>query len=147
MSKIISRRARPHTVTLYNFVSSTNGVATYQRTVLKRVLLDTTYQKRLSQRGVTVSDTAQLIIDLRDISATSDRIFKDPVAWGLLTDKTGSFTFSPKTDFFVQGEVADTLPTETKGTMQKKHPVLSVTSLGTPASSSSATTIIEVLAQ
>jgi len=127
--KIISRRARPSTITLYNLVSTTAGISTYQRTVIERVYLGTGYDQRLSQRGVSTSDKAQLIIDTRDIAVTSDREFLDAKSWDALTDKAGHFTFHTANDFFVEGNVADTLPTETKATMQKKYQVFSITSV------------------
>lgn len=132
--KIISRRARPHTVTLYNYLSAAAGVATYQRTVLRWVYLDTGYQQRLSQRGVATEDAAQLILDLRDLEATDGRTFISPWDWGRLTDeqKAQYFTFMTKQDFFCCGEVPEILPPATKQTMMGKYQCLSVTSVSVP---------------
>lgn len=126
--KIISRRARPHKVTVYNYVSSVAGVATYQRTVIDRVYLDTGYAQRLSQKGVNTSDKAQLIIDLRDVE-TNGRTYLAPLDWAALADKTGNFTFATANDFFIVGEVEDELPSLTKAQMIQKHQCFSVTSV------------------
>ncbi len=146
MAKIISRRARPHTITLYNYLSTTAGVAAYQRTVISRVSLDTNYQQRLSQRGVATEDTAQLIIDLRDIDATNDRTFLPAQAWQQLTavQKALYFTFGATNDFFIQGTATETLPTTTKQQMIAKYQCFGVTAAGIPASDSSGPVIVEV---
>lgn len=132
--KKISRRARPHTITLYNYLSTTAGVAAYQRTVVKRVYLDLSYQQRLSQRGVATEDTAQLILDLRDTEATGDRTFISPWDWALLTteQKALHFTFMTQHDFFIANEVSETLPTATKQDMITKYQCLSVNSVSVP---------------
>lgn len=130
--KTISRKARTSTITLYNYVSTTNAIATYQRTVIKNVYLDTGYAQRLSQRGISVTDRAQLIIDIGDLQTTNDRVYKPYIEWQTLTDKTGYFTLSSTNDFFIEGDVADTLPSETKTTMMKKYPVYSVSSVSDP---------------
>ncbi|MEM5767585.1 MAG: hypothetical protein AAGU32_04765, partial [Bacillota bacterium] len=91
--KQISRRARTGTVTLYNYVSTTGGVATYQRTEIGLVYLDIGYAQRLSQRGVSVTDNAQLILDLRDMETTNGRTYQPYHDWASLTDKSGHFTF------------------------------------------------------
>ncbi len=132
--KTISRRARQSTVTLYNYLSTTSGVATYQRTVLDRVYLDTGYAQRLAQRGISTTDKAQLIVELRDSAITGNRKYIDPVAWGSLTNKAGYFTFNPANDFFVQGDASETLPSETKTTMQKKYQVYSISNVAAPTS-------------
>ena len=147
--KKISRRARPHTITLYNYISTTAGAAAYQRTVIQRVCLDKDYQQRLSQRGVATTDKAQLIIDLRDIEVTANRIFIEPESWILLTaqQKALYFTFQVANDFFIDGTVTDTLPPKTKAEMQTTHRCLSVTSTGIPASDSAGPTLLEVTAK
>ena len=145
MGRIISRRSRPNTITLYNYVSTANSVATYQRTVIERVYLDPTYQHRLAQKGVATQDTAQLIIDTRDMATTSNRVYMSAKAWAALATKTGYFTFNPATDFFVDGNVADTMPSVTKQQMIAKYTCISVTSVATPASDSDSVVTIEVL--
>jgi len=142
--RIISRRARPHKITLYNLVSFASGVSTYQRTVIDRVLLDESYQQRLAQRGVSTADTAQLIVDLRDIDATDDRTYLSAKEWTALADKTARFTFNPVNDFFIAGEVNDTLPAMTKQQMIAKYKCYSVTSAATPASDQSGPVILEI---
>jgi hypothetical protein len=145
----ISRRARPHTITLFNYVSTTAGIATYQRTVIQRVYLDEDYQQRLSQRGVATTDKAQLIIDLRDIEVTADRTFIEPEDWLLLTSQQKAlyFTFQVANDFFIDSTVTDTLPPLTKAEMQKTHRCLSVTSTGIPASDRAGPALLEVTAK
>lgn len=131
--KPISRRLRPDTITLYNYIgtdkASGAAVATYQRTSLDRVCNDTGYAQRLSQRGVSTTDNAQLTIELQDYTATGGRTYLPYIEWKALTDKSGYFTFKATDDFFVSGNVTDTLPAETKGTMQQKYQVFSVTSV------------------
>ncbi len=133
--KVISRRARPHTITLYNYISTTAGAAAYQRTVIDRVYLDTAYQQRLSARGVSTSDKAQLIIDLRDITTTSDRTFLSFPEWQQLSaqQKAGYFTFGSSNDFFISGVATETLPPATKQQMITKYQCFSVTAAGVPA--------------
>jgi len=147
--KTISRRARPHNITLYNYLSTAAGAMAFQRTVIKRVGLDTSYQQRLSMRGVSTTDTAQLIIDLRDIQTTGGRTFISIVGWKALTDaqKAQHFTFATDKDFFVQGEVPDMLPIVTKQQMQSKYQCLSITSAAIPASDHAEPVIVEVLAK
>lgn len=142
--KIISRRARPYDITLYNYISTVSGVASYQRTLVKRVSLDLAYQQRLSQRGVTTSNEVSMMIDLRDIETTSNRTFLIYDAWNSITDKTAYFTFNTKYDFFVVGEAIETLPEETKTDMLKKYRGYSITSVGIPASNSGTPIIIQV---
>lgn len=132
--KVISRRARQHTITMYNYLSTTGGMMAFQRTVIKRVSLDTGYAQRLTQRGVSTTDAAQLIIDLRDIEVTDKRTFVPVEAWDTQEDKTKHFTFSTSKDFFIQGEVADLLPPTTKQQMQTKYQCFSVTSVAMPNS-------------
>lgn len=145
--KIISRRARPYTITLYNYLSATNGVATYQKTVIEHVYLDIAYQQRLAQKGVSTNDTAQLIIDLRDIKTTNNRTFIDYQAWKQLTSlqKLLYFTFAIKEDFFVVGEAIETLPDTTKKDMIDKYQCLSVSSVAIPASDKSGAVVVEVV--
>ncbi len=142
--RIISRRARPHKITLYNLASSAGGVATYQRTVIDRVLLDESYQQRLAQKGVSTADTAQLIIDLRDIDVTSNRVYSPAKEWTALADKTGHFTFNPTSDFFVAGEASETMPSATKQQMLAKYKCFSVTNVATPASDQSGPIVLEI---
>lgn len=130
--KTISRRARNKTVTLYNFVSSAAGVATYQRTVLSLIYLDTGYAQRLSARGVATQDKAQLIIDLRDFTATNARAFVSLREWVELENKADYFTISTQNDFFVEGEAVDELPTVTKQQMQVKYQCYGVSSVSVP---------------
>lgn len=143
--RIISRRARPHKITLYNLISTAAGVATYQRTVIDRVLLDESYQQRLAQKGVSTADTAQLIIDLRDVTVTDSRTYLPAKEWTAREVKTSNFTFNPVSDFFVTGEVSDTLPSMTKQQMVAKYKCFSVTSAATPASDQSGPIILEIL--
>ena len=145
----ISRRARPHTITLYNYLSTTDGTATYQRTVIARVYLDTAYGKRLSERGAVTTDTAQLIIDLRDIDVTSSRTFMPAADWGQLTavQKAQYFTFDTKNDFFIDGTATETLPDTTKKDMILKYQCFSVTSADVPASDQDEPVIVEVTAK
>ena len=145
----ISRRARPDTVTIYNYVSSTAGVATYQRTVLERVYLDRAYQQRLSQRGVATTDAAQMIMDLSDVTATAARTFIAPERWPGLTalEKAQHYTFQTANDFFVEGTATETLPADTKATMQGKYRCYPIASCTLPASSHAAPVIVEVTAK
>jgi len=145
--KTISRRARPHTITLYNYLSTASGAASYQRTVIKRVFLDTAYQQRLAKHGVSTADTAQLIIDLRDIETTNGRPFLSPKDWQQLTDaqKATYFTFAVTNDFFVAGETAETLPETTKQQMITKYQCFSVSSANVPVSDLNGAVIIEVM--
>ena len=144
--KMISRRARPHIITLYNYLATSAGVAEYQRTVIKHVHLDTAYQQRLSQRGFATTDKAQLIIDLRDIEATDDRTFLPFSEWQQLPagQKPQHFTFSISNDFFVHGIASEALPPATKQQLIAKYQCFSVTSCSAPASSFTAPTIVEV---
>jgi hypothetical protein len=145
--KVISRRARPCNITLYNYVSTTSGVATYQRTYIQRVSLDLAYQMKLAQRGVSTTNTAALMIDLRDIVATSDRTFLTYEAWAALTTKTEYFTFNTANDFFVVGEAAETMPTTTKAEMMAKYRCYSITGVSIPASDSGIPIILSVTAK
>ena len=147
--RIIARRARPHTATIYNYTATNAGVAAYQRTVLERVQLDTSYQQRLAQRGISTADTALLVVELRDLEATSGRTFVDAHTWGKLTatQREAFFTFQPVNDFIIAGEVADTLPTRTKAEMLASYRCLGVTGVSMPASSETDPTIVEVTAK
>jgi hypothetical protein len=145
--KVMSRRARPYNITLYNYVSTTSGIMTFQRTFIERVSLDLNYQMRLAQRGVSTINTTSLMIDLRDINATSDRTFLAYDAWAALVDKTGYFTFNTNHDFFVAGEAAETMPTTTKAEMLKKYRCYSITGVGIPASDSGTPIILSVTAK
>jgi len=147
--KIISRRARPHTITLYNFISTTSGIETYQRTVLQFVYLDTAYQQNSLQRGISTDDTAQLIIELRDVIITNGRSFKPYTEWKKLSviDKANYFTFNVKKDFFIDGEATETLPDTTKAEMIEYYQCLSVTSVANPASSYNVPIILEITAK
>jgi len=144
--KKISRRARPHTITLYNYLSTTNGVAVYQRTVIERLSLDTAYQFRLSQRGVATTDRAQLFVELRDMTTTGNRTFLPFPLWAQLTaeQKALYFTFGVTNDFFIQGTVPEELPPTTKQQMINKYQCFSVTAAGVPASDSAGPVIVEV---
>ena len=142
--KVISRRARPFNVTLYNYVSTSAGVMTFQRTSIQRVSLDLAYQMELAKRGISTTNTASLIIDLRDIDTTSNRTFLTYEAWKALTDKSDYFTFNTNYDFFVVGEAAETMPTTTKAQMLAKYRCYSVTSVAIPASDSGIPIILQV---
>ena len=83
--RTISRRARPHTVTVYNYISTTAGAAAYQRTVLDHVQLDPAYQQRLTQRGIQTDDQAFMVLDLSDYTATNGRTFIAAESWPALT--------------------------------------------------------------
>jgi len=146
MAKIISKRARPYTVTLYNYISTAEGVMTFQRTVIERVYLDTAYQQHLSQRGIATSDTCQLIIDLRDITATGGRTFIATKAWKKLTaaEKADYFTFNTANDFFVEGEATETLPSKTKKEMIELYQCFAVSSVNIPACDQGRALIVEV---
>ena len=147
--KTISRRARPHTITLYNYLGKTDGAAAYQRTVIERVFLDTSYGQHLSARGVVTTDTAQLILDLRDIETTDGRTFLPCEDWTRLTSvqKALYFTFATKYDFFIKGSALETLPDATKQDMIEKYQCLSVTTAGVPASDRDGPVIVEVTAK
>ena len=130
--KRISRRLRDKKITLYNFLSSTSGVAMYRRTVIDLVYLDTGYAQRLSGRGIATADKAQLIIDLRDMATTDDRTYLPYKEWSVLTDKTGYFTLWTANDFFVEGEATEELPTTTKQQMQSKYQCFGISSVSLP---------------
>ena len=131
--KRISRKFRTEKVTLYNFVSSTSGVATYQRTVIDLVYLDTGYAQRLSGRGIATADKAQLIIDLRDMKTTEDRTYLPYKEWSALADKSAYFTFWTANDFFVEGDAIEELPAITKAQMQSKYQCFGISSVSAPA--------------
>lgn len=147
--KRISRRARPYTVTLYNYVSTTVGVATYQRTVLQQVHLDKGYQQRLSLRGVSTTDTALLILDLSDTPATDNRTFIPAESWAALTvlQKAGHFTFRASDDFFIDGTSTETMPSTTKAAMQALHRLFAVSQVGDPAHDTATARVLEVTAK
>lgn len=147
--KRISRRARPHTITVYNYVSTTAGVATYQRTVLQQVHLDKSYQQRLSLRGVATTDTALLILDLLDTLATDNRTFIPAESWAALTtlQKAGRFTFRASDDFFVEGTSTETLPSTTKAAMQGLHRLFAVSQVSDPAHDTATAQVLEVTAK
>jgi hypothetical protein len=145
--KVMSRRSRPASITLYNYTSTTSGVMTFQRTFIQRVSLDLNYQMRLAQHGVSTSNTASLMIDLRDIETTSDRTFLTYDAWASLADKTGYFTFNTNHDFFVVDEAAETMPPTTKAEMLKKYRCYSITGIGIPASDSGTPIILSITAK
>jgi hypothetical protein len=145
--KVISRRARKSNISLYNYVSTTSGVMTFQRTLIKRVSLDLDYQMRLAQRGVSTANKASLMIDSRDIETTSDRTFLIYDAWAALINKTGYFTFNTANDFFVVGEATETMPTTTKAEMLKKYRCYSITGVGIPASDSGTPIILSITAK
>lgn len=130
--KTIGRRARNKNITLYNYVSTASGVATYQRTVIDLVYLDTGYAQRLSSRGIATADKAQLIIDLRDVATTDDRTYLSYKEWSAATDKLNHFTFWTANDFFVEGEAAEVLPAVTKAQMQAKYQCFGISSVSAP---------------
>lgn len=122
----MARRLRPQTVTLYNYTGTVDGDMQFQRTVLGRVALNMAYQQALSMRGVTTTDNAQLIIDLRDVEA--NRAFIPYHDWMATKDKERYFTFAQDKDFFVEGATDDNLPPLTKQQMQGRHQAFSVKS-------------------
>lgn len=144
--KKISRRARPHTITLYNYLSATNGVAVYQRTFIERVYLDLAYSQRLSQRGITTADTCRLLLDLRDLKATAERTFVDQKDWGHLNaeEKAEHFTFATGNDFFVAGKAEENLPFATKAQMVTKYQCFSISAVAIPEFWSGEPVILEV---
>lgn len=144
--RTISRRARPHTITVYNYISSTAGTATYQRTVLTQVHLDKGYQQRLSARGIQTEDRALLVLDLSDYTSTSNRTFIAAESWPALTaqQKALYFTFRAPEDFFLDGTATEELPTTTKATMQGKYRCFAVSSVSAPASDQIGPSILEV---
>ena len=125
----ISRAARPHTVTVYNYQGTTAGVATYQRTQLARVCYDGAHQQKLAKRGVTTQDKAQLTIELRDLDATANRTYVLPKTWANLTpaQRAPYFTFDTANDFFVEGACSTELPPATKAKLQKTERIIGVT--------------------
>ncbi len=145
--KVISRRARPYNITLYNYVSTASGVMTFQRTYIQRVSLDLAYQMKLAQRGVSTTNTAALMIDLRDITTTSNRTFLTYEAWAALATKTGYFSFSTANDFFVIGEAAEIMPATTKAEMLAKYRCYSITGVSVPASDSGIPIILTITAK
>jgi len=120
---------------------------TFQRTYIQRVSLDLAYQMKLAQRGVSTTNTVSMMIDLRDITTTSNRTFLTYEAWAALTTKAGYFTFNTANDFFVVGEAAETMPTTTKAQMLAKYRCYSVTGVAIPASDSGAPIILTVTAK
>ena len=142
--KVMSRRSRPESITLYNYVSASAGVMTFQRTYIQWVSLDLAYQMKLAQRGVSTTNTVSMMVDLRDIEATSNRTFLTYEAWKALTTKTGYFTFNTNYDFFVEGEAAETMPTTTKAQMLAKYRCYSVTGVAIPASDSGTPIILTI---
>ena len=140
--KVMARRLRPQTVTMYNYLGAVGGAMQFQRTVLGRVALNTAYQQALSMRGVTTTDKAQLTVDLRDVDAS--RQYIPYHEWLTKTDKASFFTFAQINDFFVVGDVADELPPLTKQAMAGKHQVFSVTSCATAATDSNNPAILVV---
>lgn len=144
--RTISRRARPHTVTVYNYISTTAGAAAYQRTVLDHVQLDPAYQQRLTQRGIQTDDQAFMVLDLSDYTATNGRTFIAAESWPALTaaQKALYFTFRAPDDFFVDGTAAEAMPSTTKAAMQAKYRCFAVSSVAAPASSQSGPATLEV---
>ena len=144
--KTISRRVRPTTITVFNYISSAAGVATYQKTQIDMVHLDRGYRQRLNQRGIQTEDDALLILDLSDYTATSNRTFKEPEQWNALTtqQKAGHFTFKAPEDFFILGTATETMPNTTKSAMQIKYRCFAVSSATLPASDKAGPVILEV---
>lgn len=142
----LSRRARTQTITVYNYIGTTAGVAAYQRTQLDRVYLDRDYQQRLAQKGVDTKDTAYLAIETADLTATSGRTFIAPESWAGLSaqDKAKHYTFKNADDFFIAGAPTETLPTTTKVEMQRKYRCYAITSLSEPGPGGA--TLLEVTA-
>ena len=140
--KVMARRLRPQTVTLYNYLGAVGGAMQFQRTVLGRVALNTAYQQALSMRGVTTTDKAQLTVDLRDVDAS--RQYIPYHEWLTKVDKSGCYTFAQSNDFFVVGDVSDELPPLTKQAMAGKYQVFSVTSCATAATDSDKPAILVV---
>lgn len=140
--KIMARRLRPQTVTLYNYLGTVGGAMQFQRTALGRVALNTAYQQALSMRGVTTADKAQLTIDLRDVDA--NKSYLPYHEWLTKADKSGYYTFAQSNDFFVVGAVVDELPPMTRQTMAGKYQVFSVTSCATAATDINAPSILVV---
>lgn len=144
--KKISRRARPHTITLYNYLSVTGGVAAYQRTLIERVYLDLAYAQRLSQRGIATADTCRLILDLRDLKASGGRTFLEQKAWGQMNadEKAEHFTFATGNDFFVMGEAEENLPSVTKAQMAAKYRCFGISSVAVAELAGGEAFIVEV---
>ena len=140
--KVMARRLRPQTVTMYNYLGAVGGAMQFQRTVLGRVALNTAYQQALSMRGVTTTDKAQLTVDLRDVDAS--RQYMPYHEWLTKVDKSVCYTFAQSNDFFVVGDVVDELPPLTKQAMAGKYQVFSVTSCGTAATDSNNPAILVV---
>ena len=133
-------------MTLYNYTSTTAGVATYQRTVLNHVYLDKGYQQTLSQRGIQTEDQALMILDLSDYVATSGRTFVPAESWQALTtqQKALYFTFRAPDDFIIDGTASETLPNTTKAAMQVKYRCFGISSVAIPASDQAGPALVEV---
>ena len=131
--KVMSRRARPHTVTLYNYLSTTAGVASYQRTQLERVRYDSAYQQRLAKRGVATQDKVQLFIELRDVQATADRSYVQPKIWAGLTaqQRAAHFTLDVTHDFLVEDACSTEVPPGSKAGLQQGHDIIGITDVAT----------------
>ena len=140
--KVMARRLRPQTVTLYNYLGTVGGAMQFQRTVLGRVALNAAYQQALSMRGVTTTDKAQLTVDLRDVDAS--RQYIPYHEWLTKADKSSYYTFAQSNDFFVVGDVADELPPLTKQAMAGKYQVFSVTSCATAATDKDSPSVLVV---
>lgn len=142
-----SRRMRPHVVTLYNFNRTEGGVASYQRTVLRHVQLDTGFQQKLGRMGVQTEDAATLILDLSDYEATDGRAFVIADVWKRMTveQRAHYFTLGASDDFFVEGDAPETLPAETKATMQKLHRCYAISKLGMPPAAGKGPVLLEVI--
>ena len=140
--KVMARRLRPQTVTLYNYLGTVGGAMQFQRTLLGRVALNTAYQQALSMRGVTTTDKSQLTVDLRDVG--TNKSYLPYHEWLTKADKSGYYTFAQSNDFFVVGDVADELPPLTKQAMAGKYQVFSVTSCATAATDSDSPAILVV---
>lgn len=118
----------PHTVTVYNVVTTTDA-STYDEatenniTILRGVLVDEVKGRNVRESGLVGADAVTLHIP-REIEAVAPdgtaKQYLDPVAYWAAADKTAYWTLSVDNGtFFVKGEVVE--PTASEEAINLAH--------------------------
>lgn len=112
-----SHRMMPHTITLFNYVGEVNGEATFNKTIIRGVMIDENFGARQSMQGLSADDTAALYIFDVNASAESEEGFEreylSHAEWQENEAKSMYWTLCEK-DYFVMGETDVSVPYDIK---------------------------------
>lgn len=132
MSRAISKRLLPHTVTLYNFVST--GV--YSVVTLKNVYVEHKKNANISTLGSSNANITLMIIDCINTTAFNrygaPLSYLSPKQWQESTDKDNYWTLQDSSkDIFVLGEIDNVLDNCNINTVKSKYQAYAIKSIDT----------------